>query len=220
MAFFVTLFALERQWWYRRNPVGKEAEYEIPEVTALFMVGGFLYAGAGLAFGWGGRWRKRFYYNPGLAVSSFVVIVLAVFLTFMSPKWDGGISAIFKAYDLPLDFRIWIVIFGIFFFSDLILWELLIVSGPVATYLRHATHTGRVAEFENESLSPEASLAKSVSSVSSVDARDTNVLIQRQTLRAMAEGELADEEVDGFIDEEEEEEEDMPDDRDNVPLLV
>jgi hypothetical protein len=55
-----------------------------------------------------------------------------------------------QMFKLPLSYRLLLLLIGSIAFVDLLLFELLIVSGPVANWLRRKTNTGRRPQLEDE----------------------------------------------------------------------
>jgi len=153
---YLLFWGVEKQWWYKRHK-GEGGATENPdpknlETTALYLVGCFLYVAAGTAVGWGGKWRHFIWRNIGLSLIMAFLLIFNVVQLFLPPRMDSldVISYWLEVVPTRFAWRLAMTVLGLLAASSMIFWELVVVSGPVATYIRRRTGTGRKQQLEDE----------------------------------------------------------------------
>jgi len=109
----------------------------ITETSVVWYLGVFLYAALGLAVSFGGSFRKPIWFNFGIVITALAVLVIGIFLLFMPPSIDFlGFWSWCRFVELPPQHQAIIMVGGFLGFFLILIYEKLVVLGPVAGFLR------------------------------------------------------------------------------------
>jgi len=139
----VCISLLKQQSWFVPHAVGTIAKYNIPETTTLFLVSVFLLSGCGVAVSFGATWRQPLWTNYGLIAIWILQIATLCFVYIVPHLPSEAILYVLDMVALPSDFRLIIAVLSGCTALLIILWEKLVIMGPVGGYLREKTGRGR-----------------------------------------------------------------------------
>jgi len=140
----VSIALLKQQDWFVPQSIGTMAIYNVPETTTLFLVTIFLLGGCVIAVSFGATWRQPLTKNYGIIGICFVhIVILCIAYTVPYLSDMESLLNLMDMVNLPSDFRLMIAILSGSTAVLMVLWEKIVIIGPVANYLRKKTGRGR-----------------------------------------------------------------------------